>query len=51
MILDLTRDKLSNLMAQCAVLHNPNYQFDDEIIPLGASLLARLVEQQSRQGI
>jgi hippurate hydrolase len=28
-------------------LHNPNYQFDDEIIPLGASLLARLVEQQS----
>ena len=29
-------------------LHNPNYQFDDEIIPLGASLLARMVEQQSR---
>jgi hippurate hydrolase len=28
-------------------LHNPNYQFDDEIIPLGASLLARLVEQRS----
>jgi hippurate hydrolase len=28
-------------------LHNPNYQFDDEIIPVGASLLARLVEQRS----
>lgn len=38
-------------MAPGAGLHNPNYQFDDEIIPLGASLLARLVEQQSRQGI
>jgi amidohydrolase len=35
-------------MAPGAALHNPNYQFDDEIIPLGASLLARLVEQQSR---
>ena len=34
-------------MAPGAALHNPNYQFDDEIIPLGASLLARLVEQQS----
>jgi len=33
-----------------AALHNPNYRFDDEIIPLGASLLARLVEQQSRVG-
>jgi hippurate hydrolase len=28
-------------------LHNPNYQFDDEIIPVGSSLLARLVEQRS----
>jgi hippurate hydrolase len=28
-------------------LHNSNYQFDDEIIPLSASLLARLVEQRS----
>jgi hippurate hydrolase len=34
-------------MAPGAALHNPNYQFDDDIIPLGASLLARLVEQQS----
>jgi hippurate hydrolase len=34
-------------MATGAALHNPNYQFDDEIIPLGASLLARLVERQS----
>ena len=28
-------------------LHNPNYRFDDEIIPIGGSLLARLVERQS----
>jgi amidohydrolase len=34
-------------MAPGAALHNPNYRFDDEIIPLGASLLARMVEQQS----
>jgi hippurate hydrolase len=31
-----------------AALHNPNYQFDDDIIPLGAALLARLVERRSR---
>jgi amidohydrolase len=36
-------------MKEGAALHNPNYQFDDEVIPLGASLLARLVEQQSAQ--
>jgi hippurate hydrolase len=35
-------------MAAGAALHNPNYRFDDEIIPLGASLLARLVERQSQ---
>jgi amidohydrolase len=35
-------------MAPGAALHNPNYRFDDDVIPLGASLLARLVEQQSR---
>jgi amidohydrolase len=34
-------------MKGAGALHNPNYEFDDEIIPLGASLLARLVEQQS----
>jgi hippurate hydrolase len=34
-------------MSTGAALHNPNYQFDDEVIPLGASLLARLVERQS----
>jgi hippurate hydrolase len=28
-------------------LHNPNYQFDDAILPLGAALLARLVEKRS----
>jgi hippurate hydrolase len=28
-------------------LHNPNYRFDDEILPLGAALLARLVEKRS----
>ena len=30
-----------------SALHNLNYQFADEIIPLGASLLACLVEQRS----
>lgn len=35
-------------MAPGAALHSPNYQFDDEVIPIGASLLAKLVEQQSR---
>ena len=26
-------------------LHNPNYDFNDEVIPLGAGYLAALVEQ------
>jgi hippurate hydrolase len=30
-------------------LHNPNYRFDDEIMPAGAALLARLVEQRSSE--
>jgi amidohydrolase len=34
-------------MAHGPPLHSPNYRFDDEIIPLGAALLARLVEQQA----
>jgi amidohydrolase len=34
-------------MDRVAPLHSPLYEFDDEIIPLGAALLARLVEQQS----
>jgi len=29
-------------------LHNPSYDFDDEILPLGAALLARAVERRSR---
>jgi hippurate hydrolase len=32
---------------QGPALHNPNYVFDDGIIPQGASLLARLVERRS----
>jgi hippurate hydrolase len=28
-------------------LHNPAYQFDDAILPLGAALLARMVETRS----
>jgi metal-dependent amidase/aminoacylase/carboxypeptidase family protein len=28
-------------------LHNPSYRFDDEILPLGAALLARLVEKRA----
>lgn len=32
----------------CAPLHNPAYEFDDEIIPLGASLLASIVEVRTR---
>jgi hippurate hydrolase len=31
-------------------LHNPGYRFDDEILPLGAALLARLVEKRSSAG-
>ena len=30
-----------------AALHNAGYNFDDEIIPLGAALLARIVERRS----
>ena len=37
-------------MAPGAALHNPNYQFDDDIIPLGASLLARMVEKRAGAG-
>lgn len=35
-------------MSPGAALHNPNYRFDDEVIPLGIALLSRLVEQQSK---
>jgi hippurate hydrolase len=31
-------------------LHNPGYRFDDAILPLGAALLARLVEKRSAAG-
>ena len=31
-------------------LHNPSYRFDDTILPLGAALLARLVEKRSAAG-
>jgi hypothetical protein len=27
-------------------VHNPGYVFDDGILPIGASLLARIVERQ-----
>ena len=27
------------------LLHNPNYDFNDEVIPLGAGYLAALVEE------
>ncbi|HEX8166756.1 MAG TPA: M20 aminoacylase family protein [Beijerinckiaceae bacterium] len=33
--------------AEGAALHNPGYRFDDEILPLGAALYARLVEKRS----
>ena len=29
-----------------SVLHNPGYDFNDEILPIGASYWARLVETQ-----
>jgi hippurate hydrolase len=32
-----------------AMLHNPNYDFNDEILPLGASYWARLVEHVLRR--
>jgi hippurate hydrolase len=28
-------------------VHNPGYLFDDEIIPVGASMFARIVETRS----
>jgi len=28
-------------------VHNPAYQFDDEIIPIGASLLASVAERRA----
>ena len=31
------------------ILHNPNYDFNDEILPLGASYWARLVETSMRE--
>ena len=30
-----------------AGLHNPSYNFDDTIIPIGAAFLARLVERRT----
>ena len=32
--------------ASDAMVHNPHYDFNDEVLPLGASLLATLVEEQ-----
>ncbi|KAA2237281.1 M20 aminoacylase family protein [Salinarimonas soli] len=34
-------------MGRGAGLHNPAYDFNDEVLPLGAALLARLVEMRS----
>ena len=31
-------------------VHNPHYDFNDEILPVGASLLARLVESELKRG-
>jgi len=36
--------------AETAALHNPNYRFDDDILPIGAALLARLVEKRAGGG-
>ena len=33
-----------------AGLHHPRYEFNDEILPLGASLLARLAERAAPIG-
>jgi hippurate hydrolase len=33
--------------AQGPALHNAGYNFDDSVIPIGASLLARIVEKRS----
>jgi len=35
---------------RCEV-HNPNYDFNDEILPLGATYWAKLVEQRLRKGV
>jgi len=31
---------------QCAPVHTPRYDFNDEVLPLGAAMFARLVERQ-----
>ncbi|MGO1075715.1 M20 aminoacylase family protein [Inquilinus sp. CA228] len=36
--------------ASGAMIHNPHYDFNDEVLPLGASLLAGLVETQLKAG-
>jgi hippurate hydrolase len=36
--------------AETAALHNPSYRFDDGILPIGAALLARLVEKRAGAG-
>ena len=36
--------------AEGPALHNPNYRFDDEILPIGAALYARLVEKRAGAG-
>jgi hippurate hydrolase len=36
--------------ASGAMIHNPHYDFNDEVLPLGASLLASLVESQLKAG-
>jgi amidohydrolase len=35
---------------ETVALHNPGYRFDDDILPIGAALLARLVEKRAGAG-
>ena len=34
-------------MSSGAMVHNPAYRFDDTVLPIGASLLARLAERRT----
>ncbi len=34
----------------CCMVHNPHYDFSDEILPVGASYWAALVEQELARG-
>ena len=41
---------IAGMVGSCPV-HNPNYDFNDAALPIGASLFARLVEKKLHRNI